>query len=119
MMKSDYNNCIPSSLPGVVPDEDDVRHPGDAVQPGQLPLPVDVDAAALDVVLLQGGGRHLELRVEGLTGSAPVGVELQQGVWSSVEEILQIVSGEAGRRQGRRPSLRSRLGARLAEGAAV
>ena len=112
-MKSDYNNYIPSSLPGVVPDEDDVRHPGDAVQPGQLPLPVDVDAAALYVVLLQIHGRRLELRVEGLAGSTPVSVELQQRRSSAVQEVLEIVPGQAGRRQGWRPG--RRLSARLAE----
>ena len=93
MMKSDYDHnsklsIVPSCLPGVVPDEDEVRHPAHPVQPGQLPLPVDVDAAALDVVLPQRDGGHLELRVEGLTGPAPVSVELQQRVWSSVQKIL-------------------------------
>ena len=54
LSKCDYSNCIvPSCLPGVVPDEDDVGDPGDPVQPGQLPLPVNVDAATLDVVRSQ------------------------------------------------------------------
>ena len=47
------NSLFPSCLPGVVPDEDDIGDPGDPVEPGQLPLPVNVDAATLDVVWSQ------------------------------------------------------------------
>ena len=89
--------------------------PGDPVLPGQLPLRVYVDHAALDIVLGQTRRQSLELGPELaqqcgyldiyltyllstdlLARPAPVSVELYQRVRARVDEGVEVVAGELG-----------------------
>ena len=85
--------------------------PGDPVLPGQLPLRVDVDHAALDIVPGQTRRQGLELGPELaqqisrypphtsthlLARPAPVSVELYQRVRARVDEGVEVVAGELG-----------------------
>ena len=96
--------------------------PGDPVLPGQLPLRVYVDHAALDIVLGQTRRQGLELGPELaqhcryldiyltyllstdlLARPAPVSVELYQRVRARVDEGVEVVAGELGGKQAYTP----------------
>ena len=105
-------------------DSTDVRGmvPGDPVLPGQLPLRVYVDHAALDIVRGQTRRQSLELGPELaqhcryldiyltyllstdlLARPAPVSVELDQRVRARVDEGVEVVAGELGGKQAYTP----------------
>ena len=82
----------------------------DAIEPGEVPLPVNVDLTTLDSILLETSCQHLKLGLEPATCSTPVSVELNQRVLARIGELVEIISGQlSGKGTGRHGNIEVRL----------